>query len=367
MRKQLLAGTALVAAAMLATGGAVAADKKMMKPSISVNGYGDFVIGTALDTDEDQNRSSTDVHVDSEINFNGRATLDSGIKVHMRVELEGQSNAGKGPGTAGDTIDEAFLSVSGSFGQVILGPTENAASKMITKYAGSWATGVGQNLSFDSAQWVNNVSGLGIPHSRLSPGSGDEEKISYISPKFNGFQIGVSYIPYEANEDTNAHGDTSSSGRSDGIASAITYGGKIDAVSLGLGVGMINVPGNTDADEDREEWIAAAKVGFGPVSVAGAYKRAEGTGPKDVARDILDLGVRYVMGANSFSLTGATITPDDGDASYAAAMASYARALGPGLKMHVNVYWNDSDNGMDGADNKSQSGTAASAGMTVSF
>ena len=31
MKKQLMAGTALVAAAMLAAGGALAADKKMMK------------------------------------------------------------------------------------------------------------------------------------------------------------------------------------------------------------------------------------------------------------------------------------------------------------------------------------------------
>ena len=39
MKKQLLAGTAIVAAAMFVAGGAMAQDKKMMKPSISVNGY----------------------------------------------------------------------------------------------------------------------------------------------------------------------------------------------------------------------------------------------------------------------------------------------------------------------------------------
>ena len=50
MKKQLLAGTALVAAVMFAAGGATAQDKmKMMKPSISVNGYFESVIGGILD------------------------------------------------------------------------------------------------------------------------------------------------------------------------------------------------------------------------------------------------------------------------------------------------------------------------------
>lgn len=371
MRKHLMTSTALAAAAMLVvSGGALAQDKKAMsKPAISVNGYGDFVVGSVIDSDVDTDASAADLHVDSEIHFNGRAALDSGIKFHMRVELETQSNAGKGPGTAGDTIDEAFLSVSGAFGQIILGPTENAASKMITKYAGSWGTGVGQNLSFDGTEWVNDVSGIGGAGSqaRLSPGSGDQEKISYISPMFNGFQVGASYIPYLTGpgaEDSNAGSNVTESGYSDGVVAAATYGGKIDAVSVGVGLGMIDVPGNTDANEDLRQWIAAARVGFGPVAVAGAFKRHD---TKGAERDILDVGVRYTQGANSFSLVGTTVTPDEGDASYAAAIASYARALGAGVKMHVNVHWNDSDNGMDGAAQKTQSGTALSVGTTVRF
>ena len=52
MKKQLLAGTALVAATMLVAGGAMAQDKKMMKPSISVNGYfRRAVVGGILDED----------------------------------------------------------------------------------------------------------------------------------------------------------------------------------------------------------------------------------------------------------------------------------------------------------------------------
>ena len=161
MRKHLMAGTALAAATMLVAGGALAADKKMMKPSISVNGYYEGVVGGILDDsqetkftympmadgtgtapdgfadsiaagdlppmkrDDKADTSALDQRNDGEIHFNGRATLDSGMKIHMRAELEIQSN--HQPGTADDDfIDEYFLSVSGSFGRIILGGTGGA-------------------------------------------------------------------------------------------------------------------------------------------------------------------------------------------------------------------------------------------------
>ena len=196
MRKQLLAGTALVAATMLVAGGAVAADKKMMKPSISVNGYYEGVVGGILDEDNDTaagmaDTSAIDTRTDAEIHFNGRGTADNGIKVHVRVELEGQNNH-SASNAGGDPIDEYFVSVSGSFGKIILGGTGGAPVKMLTGLSGSWATGVGENLSFDDG-WVPSASGnfADIRHSRLD--SGDAEKVTYISPKFGGFSVGATY------------------------------------------------------------------------------------------------------------------------------------------------------------------------------
>ena len=88
-----MAGTALVAATMFIAGGAVAAEKKMMKPSISVNGYFEAIVGGILDEDLKVNESDTsalDTRVDAEIYFNGRATLDNGLKIHAHcIQLEG--------------------------------------------------------------------------------------------------------------------------------------------------------------------------------------------------------------------------------------------------------------------------------------
>ena len=250
MRTHLMAGTALVAATMLA-GGALAADKKMMKPSISVNGYYEGVVGGIVDetiehivtnqmtgasitadtgavdlsaaaapdgatsktTDAAKDTSALDTRTDAEIHFNGRATLDSGMKIHARVELEGQNNHSQGanhPKTgnpSSDPIDEYFLSVSGSFGQIILGGTGGAPVEMLIGLTGLWATGVGETLNFDDA-WIPSAAGnhYGLQHARLD--TGDAEKVTYISPKLGGFQVGLTYSPNRVNNDSNARIDT---------------------------------------------------------------------------------------------------------------------------------------------------------------
>ena len=55
---------------------------------------------------------------DVEIWFLPSITLDNGIKIGANIQLEGN--------TGGDQIDESFLFIKGSFGEVLLGP-ENAA------------------------------------------------------------------------------------------------------------------------------------------------------------------------------------------------------------------------------------------------
>ena len=368
MRKQLLAGTALVAATMLVAGGAVAADKKMMKPSISVNGYYEGVVGGILDEtqetvinrtpaadsgslaldnparttmDDARDTSALDTRTDSEVHFNGRATLDSGVKIHARWELEGQFNH-----SASDPIDEYFLSVSGSFGSIILGGTEGAAVKMLTGYSGSWATGVGESLSFDDA-WVATASGHPamfetLRHSRLS--TGDGEKVTYISPKLGGFQVGLSYEPRIANNDDNSRVDAGMD-RHDAIHMAASFSSKFGEVGFGGGAGYLNAQGSNAAgsmnSQDMAGWIVAGRIDFGGgFRVAAAYKQTDD--PKPVRGSLVDLGVRFVSGANKFSIVGMRGTADAGDAQHAKVIASYARAMGPGVTWHSNVIWNDS-------------------------
>ena len=385
MRKHLMAGTALAAATMLVAGGALAADKKMMKPSITVNGYFESIVGGIIDetiehkvsnqmsgtliaaatfddpasaltagttavegtktTDASKDTSALDTRTDAEIHFNGRATLDSGMKIHARVELEGQ-NHHSGATNGGDPIDEYFLSVSGSFGRIILGGTGGAPVKMLTGLIGLWATGVGETLNFDDA-WVPSAGGnhYGLQHARLD--TGDAEKMTYISPKLGGFQLGVTYSPNRVNNDGNGRIDTEAAGAYDGIEGAVSYTGKFGDVGFGVGAGMTSYQGcdgpkSRCDDTAKSDWLAAARIDFG-----GGFRVA--IGHKQVTDDkkanessLTDAGVRFIQGANSFSLVGSHGEMENTDASHTAVMGSYARALGPGVKWHANVIWNDS-------------------------
>ena len=366
MRKQLMAGTALVAAAMLVAGGALAADKKMMKLSISVNGYYDALIGGILDEDADtlagsEDTSAIDVRTDSEIHFNGRGTLENGLKVHVRTELEAQQGGG-------NQIDEYFLSVSGSFGQIILGGTAGAPVKMLTGLSGSWATGVGETLAFDSDDWTPSAAGKTfgqLQHSRLD--NGDANKATYISPKFGGFQVGLTYSPNRVNDDDSARINTDMEAHN-GLEGAASYGGKFGDVGFAVGAGMTAYQGASNtANSDLSDWLVAARIDFGGgFRIAAAHKRT--TNDDDATNgQMTDLGIRFVQGSNSFSLTGAMGEMDESGASYSAVMASYALGLGPGAKWHANLIWNESSNGASGAAEQVNTGTALVTGIKVVF
>ncbi len=366
MKKQLLAGTAIVAASVLIAGGAVAADKKMMKPSISVNGYYEGVVGGILDEDMGADTSALDTRTDAEIHFNGRGSLDNGMKLHARVELEGQNNH-SAANAGGDPIDEYFIKVSGSFGSITLGGTGGAPVKMLTGISGSWATGVGENLSFDDA-WVTSVRGGGahgfytMSHSRLD--TGDAEKVTYISPKFGGFSVGVTYSPNMQNNDSNARNDTTEQ-RHDGLEGAVSYGGKFGDVGFAVGAGMTAYQGGTTGGPgDSSDWLVAARLDFGGgFRVSAAHKRVTNDAEAEQG-SLTDIGVRFATGANSFSLTGMHGEMDSNNASHTKVMGSYARALGPGTKVHLNLLWNESENG---AGDMQNSGIAGIVGVKVGF
>ena len=175
MKKQLLTITAVAAAGVLTVSGAALAQK----PSLTLGGSTEQIFGVGNDDDAftavSGKRAGFDQQSDGEIFFNGAVTLDNGIKIRTRVELESNTESNTAGETAnvahtsqGDTIDEHWMRISGSFGEIRLGSGDAAAQAMTTGYLGTWATGVGQNLAFDTGRRTASTS----PTSRLvSPAS----------------------------------------------------------------------------------------------------------------------------------------------------------------------------------------------------
>ena len=345
MKKHLLASSALVAAGCVALASGAAAQDK---PTLSVGGYLNEIVGVVLSDKSKAKKTALDIHNDGEVHFRGAATLDNGIKIRARAELE-ISEHSRGPtrGEGGtddlhpiggqDIIDEVYVNVSGSFGQVRLGEDDSVGQLMVVGYSGSWATQVGQNLSFDGGEWVAHAPGS-PSHVAWIGADSDGTKVSYISPRISGLQVGFSYTPNTDEHDDWRHAGTNKN--HNGFAGAVNYSGKFGETGVGAAVGYqkFKAPENSGRN-DPTELAGALRVDFGPVRVAAVWV--------DMAKShrIIDVGVRYKMGPNAFSLTYADSQADvkraDGKTRKRnVGMLSYARTLGAGVKWHANLIHN---------------------------
>ena len=286
MNKQLLSFVALVAVGLLGASGTAVAQKKMKasKPTISLGGYGEFGLefidnGDAIDS---INTGGLASFYNAEVYFNIAGQLDNGIKFGGRWQLE-TNNLGAGETgrqDPGETFDETYITISGSFGQLRLGGADNSAMSMVTGYQGSWATSVAHNLAFERAEIVPNPRG---GYSNRGPGFGvredlgdaDDPKITYFSPRFGGFQIGGSFAKDVGRKDPdspiNQH-----PGRTENLFTvSANFDRKFGDFRLGIAGGYLqDEPGVTATREDAryQESLCGWPAG-GIRTVQGRFRR----------------------------------------------------------------------------------------------
>ena len=245
MRKALLATAS--GAALLAAGPALA-DDMADKLTVGVGGYmqqwigGASVDGTNAEG-EDRGDGGVSQYSDSEIFFRGSLEADNGLKFSVKVEMEANSNNYAGPGTAGDVIDESQLTVSGTFGEIQIGSEDHATTLM---HYGNKDVGVGLNCG--DPNFINGITqcaregnlGLGTAGHLIG---GDDQKISYYTPRMEGVQFGVTYVPDTGSEDTSispVHNDH------DAVAVGLNYMGGIGDTSIALSAGHYVAGQTTD-------------------------------------------------------------------------------------------------------------------------
>src|SRR5512144_962208 len=136
----------------------------------------------------------------SEVCVIGQTTLDSGLTIGINVQIEAN--------TSSDQIDESYLFVqSPTMGQVIVGDENNAGYLLhVTAPDGGISLDSGDLLlsrMFETGTIPTAQGGttgtptldtpLGTTNLRLF--DNDSGKFTYITPRFAGFQAGISYIP----------------------------------------------------------------------------------------------------------------------------------------------------------------------------
>jgi hypothetical protein len=347
------------------------------KMKLSVGGYMEQWVGfTSGDDGAGQDYSGFSTVSDGEIHFKGKTKLDNGITVGVNVQLEAQQG--------GDQIDEQYMTVSGEFGQIIIGDENSAMYKM--HYAPS-DFGIGMN-SGDNTAWnkpVSDAEGDSInmgSHYRSPFGAtyiepdavNDSAKISYFTPRKMGFQLGVSYAP-DANQDSNGLPNRDAA-NTDYIMVGLNFKQKMGAMSVGISGGYGTVTDAAVGSDEPEATSFGIKLGMGGASAGVSYANFSDHGNKD--QEGINAGVAYSQGKMGLSLAyyhgekdgnNGSATTLDGQAERDVIHLSGKYALGPGVTLagtlgHA-VYSSD-DADIDNSVNESAS-TYVVMGLKVGF
>jgi outer membrane protein OmpU len=362
--------TALATVGLIAgvAGNAAAAERI----KIGVHGYhqqwlvgADQDYNNAASSGAEQRTNALSEKHNSEICFVGETTLDNGLTFGVNVQLEANTSA--------DQIDESYLYVqSDSLGQLLMGSLDNSAYLL-------HVTAPDGGVSLDSGDVVNNEFYVNPGLTLFDRATGttflnfsddDSGKVNYISPRFSGVQLGVSFIPnFQAGGDSNSSLRISNNNVNNGFAGAINYTEDFNGFGVQLSAGYLF--GDTGADsvtggnDNLNAYDFGAQFGYAGFSFGGAYSRGTGddgfnsrfnsrswivgatyeTGPYTV-------GINYMKGEEN-------PTSNSGKGHLDQAVFSGTYRLGPGIRLVGGLFWFDGENEDNSQENKGWGATTA--------
>ena len=371
MRKTLLATTAVAAAGAFAAGPALSADML----SVGVGGYMQQWFGAASVDDSDNDiEGGIAQQSDSEIHFKGKLEADNGLTFSVKVELEGNSrNTGNRDGTGSHNhstsyIDESQLTVSGAFGQIVLG-AEDPASTLT--HHGNKDVGVTLNCG-DSHKWIQDDTGCSHDgFGTAGHGHGDRNSISYYSPRMNGVQFGATYIPNRSQE-----GEfwTLNDNETDAWSIGGNYVGDFGGANIAVSLGHYQAS-QTHATLKRDDKTFSnfgLQVGFGAFGFDVAYAENDGgqymaNGMKNEGSDweTMSAGVIYTDGPMAVSLSHMGAEDGEGD-NKNTTMLSLSYTLAPGVDSKTSIFGTEVNSG-SGSDKRTIEGSAFVTGFVIGF
>ncbi|AEP08391.1 porin [Micavibrio aeruginosavorus] len=289
---------------------------------------------------------SVDILRETEIHFTGETTLDNGLTVGFHTELE--DDLGDGFAT-----EESYAYFAGNWGRVNFGAEDGAGYllQVAAPSADSNVDGIRQYISAFNTTVAGVAAGAtGALDYDMAP-TAAADKITYISPNFNGFQAGVSYTPDVEDVAGTALGSRSLGVSTDDVndalgqayEAAVRYEGNFDAFRLAVGAGyaQVEVEQETAASDDVQTWNVGANVGFGAFNVGAVYFDGENTaGTKDADTDGFVVGVDYTTGP--FVIGASYYNADDIDGVANVDAERYSGGVtynyGPGMSFRGSVH-----------------------------
>jgi outer membrane protein OmpU len=348
MKKSLLATTALAA-----LGAVAVASPASAKFEGGVSGYMEQWFGYS-DNKESINADSDrfDMISDVEFNIDFKQTLDNGLTIGGQIQVEGQQPAGE--------TDEQYIFIDGSFGRIEIGTDNGVGYRM---HYGVASNGIG----IDEGDWTSWIPGTSTESRATSIAAGienDQNKITWFSPRINGIQLGVTYIPeMDVNATTpSTAGGEADNNRDNAYSVAMNYNTSLADVSVKASLAYQNAGQGVQGKHDG--YNAGLQLGFGGFTASLAYGEESDQNAANMDDvQILGVGLGYKAGAAGVSI--AYIRGEDSDDNFKqnALELGASYTMGPGVTAKGSIYYADSKTaGVDGAD-----GVAAVAGLALSF
>lgn len=363
MKKLLLAS---VAVSSLAFAAAPAHADIALELGGYFNGYGaivdqDETAGTEVNT--------FDILRTTEVHVGGETTLDNGLTVGAHIEFEADMGDSA-------TVDESYVYFAGDWGRVNFGGEDGAAYllQVAAPSADSSIDGIHQTIQ--PFVTTGGLTGGNLDYD-VDP-SGKADKLTYLSPVYSGFQVGLTYSPDTDNADdlegvgtdttniSTASGATSNTAFQETVEIAGRYEGQFQNVGViaGAGYSYGNRQGGLPANDvdDREIWNAGLDLDIGPFGIGAAYVN-DNNGVQDDETDTIVLGADYTTGP--FKVGASYLNQDtDNGVEYDRYTGGVTYEYGPGMSFRGSLQYLDQDNvtGTDDAD-----GTAVLLGTMVKF
>ena len=351
MKKYLLSG---VAAGVVA----FAAAPAMAQIDLTVGGHTKNYVGwLSQDTAPTTDERNFDITRETELHVNAEGTADNGLVYgfHLEMNVDG--------GNGGTIPEESYLYLASNMGRVNVGSEDGAAYllQVAAPSADSNIDGIRQyiqpvNYGIASANTAFTVylnttvnAADGFDYDNDFAGQANE-KLTYLSPVWSGFQFGLSYTPdrdsalnsgparegFAQDDQANTYGEV--------YEGAVRYEGTFNNVGFALGAGytkgMLEQDGGTGLD-DYKEWNVGADFNIGAFGVGGVWtENNNGTDVGDADRTFV-VGVDYTTGP--FQL-GASYYDKDDENGLAAGEYETARYTGgviytaaPGLSFRGSI------------------------------
>lgn len=376
MRKLLLSTAAFAGFAFVANA-AQAADGV----SLDLGGYASgYVVYTDQDEAPGADLRKFDFRKDTEVHLTGETTLDNGLTVgaHMELLADRADND--------SIVEESYVYLSGGWGRVNFGEEDGVAYllQVAAPSADDKVDGLRPNIG------TFNLLGASATIDYAHDDTGYSNKITYLTPIFNGFQAGVSFTPTVESDNTRFLGIISSplpqQGPLNGLSSvttandgdqfenawegAVRYEGTFEGVDVALGGGYSLTSLESEAlsvlyDDDLQTWNIGANVGVAGWGFGAAYVSSNNGIEDDGDLDTWVLGADYTTGPYKLGVSYLNYDQELGAGASLEAdryTAGVTYEYGPGMSFRGAVQYIDAESGAFDGD-----GTQVTLGTQVNF